>query len=58
MLDVAIGLLHIELLAKAQIAQDVEYQIVDLLSHVQRFAPHTITTIRRLLLDQVQPSAT
>lgn len=57
MLDVAVRLLHIELLAEAEIAKDVKDEVVDLLCHVQRLGPHTIATLRSLLPDEVEPSA-
>jgi hypothetical protein len=34
-LEIAIGLFHVEVLAEAKIAEDVEDKIVDFVSHVQ-----------------------
>lgn len=52
--QLAIRLFHIEAFAKTQIAKDVENQICDLISHVNRLRP--LVTLFLLLAKQLQPA--
>lgn len=56
MLKVALGFFHVELLAEAEIAKDIEYQMVDFVGHVKRLGPFSIGVFPGLVFNQVQPS--
>lgn len=51
--QLAFWLFHIKALSKAKITQDVKHQVVDPVSHVERFGPAIFTT---LLAQQLEPS--
>jgi hypothetical protein len=54
MTQLAIRLFHIEALAKTQIAEDVEYQVRDLISHIDWAGP--TLTLFLTFTKQLQPA--
>jgi hypothetical protein len=52
--EIALRFLHIERLAEAEITEDIEYEVIRLIGHVQWLCP--LTLLRCMLFDQVQPS--
>jgi hypothetical protein len=54
MSQLAVRLLHVETLAKAQIPEDIENKISHLICHVDAFRPHIAPLLD--LSEQVQPS--
>lgn len=56
MLKIALWFFHVELLAEAKVAEDIEYQMVDFIGHVERLGPFSIGVFPGLVFDQIQPS--
>lgn len=56
MFQIAVRFLHIEVLAKAQVAEDVEDQVVDLVGHVERLRPLPICALSALLSEEIDPA--
>jgi hypothetical protein len=56
MFQIAVRFLHIEVLAKAQVAEDVEDQVVDLVGHVERLRPFSIYTLSAPFPEEIDPA--
>ena len=54
--EVAVRLFHVEILAKAEISQNIKDKIIDLVSHVQRFGPLAICAFLSGVFEQLDPS--
>jgi hypothetical protein len=55
-LEIALRLFHIEVLAEAEIPKNVEDKVVDLISHVQRLRPFAICAFLGGFFEQLDPS--
>lgn len=56
-LEITIRLLHVELFTEAQIAENVEDQVVDLIGHVERVRPLAVLALLCLLPEEFNPAA-
>jgi hypothetical protein len=56
MFEVTLRLFHIEVLAKAEVSEDVKDKVVDLISHVQRLGPFAISAFLSGFFEQLDPS--
>lgn len=56
MLEIALGLFHVELLAEAKVTKDIEHEMIDFVGHVKRLGPFPARVFPGLVFDQVQPS--
>ena len=56
MFEVALGFFHIEVLAKAEVSEDIKDKVVDFVRHVQRLGPFAICAFLGGFFEQLDPS--